>query len=287
MRNVVTIPAPRRAKKTKEVPDWYIERLEQGADSRNMFFILEKPYLQKLFKEQNYRCALTGKPLWFSPTVRGSKYQNASLDRVCNEDPYLEGNVQWILKEINFMKGSYSNDFFIKTALNISKYHISKRERKSDDELALVEKLDVASLATSLVMAYKEGASKLMIYASELAEQEAIDKAENDIDKFIKFIASSYSSLKNIKLKGATILIHFPTYYKKWKENNPTATKKILFLDTLNAEPWFTRCSAVVRLNGIPTRAVALTVMPGAPAVLVNLFAELVTEVVSNPLSRT
>jgi len=39
--------------------------------------------------------------------------KTASLDRIDNEKGYVEGNVQWVHKDINNMKHTYPNDYFV------------------------------------------------------------------------------------------------------------------------------------------------------------------------------
>jgi hypothetical protein len=92
----------------------------------------------KLFQKQKGLCALTGIPL----TLVGSKYtynkpiksigksilvyktskikkcfkeiyRTASLDRINNKKGYVKGNIQWVHKDINWMKGTFSQKEFI------------------------------------------------------------------------------------------------------------------------------------------------------------------------------
>ena len=59
------------------------------------------------FQEQGGKCALTGIPLTFHPE------RTASLDRIDNELGYERGNIQWLHKDINWMKGTFSPERFI------------------------------------------------------------------------------------------------------------------------------------------------------------------------------
>lgn len=42
------------------------------------------------------------------------EYNTASLDRIDSSKPYIIDNIQWVHKDINFMKRTYSHDYFIK-----------------------------------------------------------------------------------------------------------------------------------------------------------------------------
>ena len=45
----------------------------------------------------------------------------ASLDRIDNNLGYIDGNVRWVAREINYMKWKFSDEIFIKFCKNISK----------------------------------------------------------------------------------------------------------------------------------------------------------------------
>lgn len=67
-------------------------------------------YIWDLFLTQDKKCKLSGIPLKIG---QGPEF-NASLDRIDSSKGYIEGNVQWVDKHINFMKRTYSQEFFIK-----------------------------------------------------------------------------------------------------------------------------------------------------------------------------
>lgn len=65
----------------------------------------------QLFLQQDRRCALSGVPLTISPT---GKYNTASVDRIDSAKGYTLENIQWVHKDVNFMKRTYSVEYFIK-----------------------------------------------------------------------------------------------------------------------------------------------------------------------------
>lgn len=73
-------------------------------------------YAWNLFLAQNRKCALTGTPL----RIGTSLSCNASIDRIDNSKGYIEGNIQWVDKHINFMKGTYSQNFFIEMCRKVA-----------------------------------------------------------------------------------------------------------------------------------------------------------------------
>ena len=67
-------------------------------------------YAWALFINQDMKCALSGVNLEIANT---GKYNTASIDRIDSSKGYEEGNVQWVHKDVNFMKRSYSQEYFI------------------------------------------------------------------------------------------------------------------------------------------------------------------------------
>lgn len=61
----------------------------------------------ELFIQQERKCVLTGVELSFG------KNKTASLDRIDSSGNYELGNVQWVHKDINLMKQSFSQEQFI------------------------------------------------------------------------------------------------------------------------------------------------------------------------------
>jgi len=64
-----------------------------------------------LFLKQDRKCALSGILLRIDNTAI---YNTASVDRIDSSKGYVEGNIQWVHKDINFMKRIYSQSYFIK-----------------------------------------------------------------------------------------------------------------------------------------------------------------------------
>lgn len=77
-------------------------------------------YAWKLFLYQNSRCALTGEPLVINYCRKTGPIHTASLDRIDNNLGYTEGNVQWVHKDINMMKRTYSQEHFIRMCCKVA-----------------------------------------------------------------------------------------------------------------------------------------------------------------------
>jgi hypothetical protein len=73
-----------------------------------------------LFKKQNGQCALSGLPLVLNETVKRSKFITASLDRIDSNKGYERGNVQWVHKDVNKMKNTFEQGYFVELCRKIS-----------------------------------------------------------------------------------------------------------------------------------------------------------------------
>ena len=97
-----------------ELPDRFWSRLVAQALRRGVGVTLTQEEAAGLFQKQGCKCALSGEPLHFTRLrTNFNRYTTASLDRIDPSKPYEMGNVQWVHKEINMMKGRLSQSDFI------------------------------------------------------------------------------------------------------------------------------------------------------------------------------
>lgn len=102
----------------------FMNRITKHSKRRGIIFDLTCEYLNELFIEQNERCALSGVKLTM-PLV-GNKYKvkgNASVDRIDSNRGYVEGNVQWVHRDINFMKQQFSQEHFIEMCEKVVRHN--------------------------------------------------------------------------------------------------------------------------------------------------------------------
>lgn len=93
-----------------------IKRDRRKKDQREFTISIE--YAWNLFLKQNRKCALSNLELTFD---QNGQQKTASLDRINSNLGYIEGNVQWVHKDINIMKNIYSQDYFIMMCGKVSK----------------------------------------------------------------------------------------------------------------------------------------------------------------------
>lgn len=116
--------------------------LKRKARERNLNWELSAEYLWKIFQQQDGRCALSGVPIYISSKIDKNHnidrtLHTASLDRIDNSLPYVEGNVQWIHKTLNAMRRQYSVAEFIWWCNKVASH--ANPERSSVNEIKVTE----------------------------------------------------------------------------------------------------------------------------------------------------
>lgn len=105
-----------------KIPKSLLYHYIQGAKKRNLDFEIDIEYLWSVYQKQNGKCNLSGldislfennEVIMKNGNIDFSKF-TASLDRIDSNLGYVEGNVQWVHKDVNLMKNSFSQDYFLK-----------------------------------------------------------------------------------------------------------------------------------------------------------------------------
>jgi hypothetical protein len=99
----------------REMQGTYLTALKSQAKRRKIKFDVSYEYLWGVFVQQDRKCAYSGLEIFFSRTnlehVSGD--YTASLDRIDSSKGYVEGNVQWLHKRVNIMKGNMEEQEFL------------------------------------------------------------------------------------------------------------------------------------------------------------------------------
>ena len=84
----------------------YYANKKSQAKHRKIEFTVTHEYLWRLFVSNGGRCSLSNRQLSFEKSHSKAIHNQgtASLDRIDSSKGYIEGNVQWIHKDINYMK---------------------------------------------------------------------------------------------------------------------------------------------------------------------------------------
>lgn len=90
----------------------YFKQVKERARVKNFEINIDCQYLQELWDKQNGKCVLSG--LTIDLRINWQKHlQTASLDRKDNSKGYIKGNIQWVHKDINNMKYTFTEEYFI------------------------------------------------------------------------------------------------------------------------------------------------------------------------------
>jgi hypothetical protein len=87
-----------------------------NAKKRKLKFSVSPKYLWKILERQNFRCALSNLPI-----VMVRESPTASLDRIDSSKGYIRGNIQWLHKDINFLKQNCTQERFIELCIAVAK----------------------------------------------------------------------------------------------------------------------------------------------------------------------
>lgn len=99
-------------------------RIKYNALARKLEVKMTKEYAWELFLTQNKKCALTGLDLYLDPHNVNRNKVTASLDRIDSNRGYVEGNVQWVHKDVNLMKNGFPESYFKKICEMVTKYDL-------------------------------------------------------------------------------------------------------------------------------------------------------------------
>ena len=110
-----------------ELSGSYLQKVRLNARRRNIIYNITPEYLYNLLLKQDGKCAISGIQLYLVNKYTNYTEQTASIDRIDSKHGYIEGNVQWVHKHINVMKGSHSEEYFINLCKEIAKYNEQSR----------------------------------------------------------------------------------------------------------------------------------------------------------------
>lgn len=103
-----------------EISKSFFNTIKRGADRRNIQFNITMEQIWNLFIKQNGKCALSGVSLELGKFSYDTN--TASLDRIDNSKGYIVDNIQWLHKDINLMKSSFNEQYFLECCNKISDY---------------------------------------------------------------------------------------------------------------------------------------------------------------------
>jgi hypothetical protein len=129
-----------------ELNSTYFSEIRCRSKRLGIEFNVTIEYLWDLFLIQDKKCALTGLPLRFETQRRRKNpgmEQTASLDRIDSDKGYIEGNIQWVHKDVNIMKNQYPQERFIEICRLVTK------TQENQSRTLISQPLDITAVMTS------------------------------------------------------------------------------------------------------------------------------------------
>ena len=104
----------------EKIPGRLLTKVKNEAKRRGIEYSVTPKHLWEIYQQQRGLCALSGLPLHFG-RVREVWGFTASVDRIDSTRGYVVGNIQWVHKDVNIMKNSYTQKYFTSLCNLISK----------------------------------------------------------------------------------------------------------------------------------------------------------------------
>jgi hypothetical protein len=95
-----------------KIPLQYWTGIRIGAVKRDLEITISIEDAWDLFTSQGGKCAISGVALIFAGYKSGQE-QTASLDRIDSSKGYVHGNLQWVHKDMQWMKGTFTQQEFL------------------------------------------------------------------------------------------------------------------------------------------------------------------------------
>jgi len=100
----------------------FFNRYEIRAPLRDKKWSIDINYVDELFNQQGGLCALTGIEIDAGASGCTLPQITASLDRINNSKDYERGNVQWVHKDVNMMRGPLSVERFLQLCVKVANW---------------------------------------------------------------------------------------------------------------------------------------------------------------------
>jgi len=118
--------------KNSQITVDYFEAIKKMAQCNNIKFEISYDYVCQIFKDQEFKCALTG---WrIIPFLHINDFNGtAILDMIDNKQGFIETNVHWIHKDIYNMKRNISVHELINNCEKIVEFNNNKKMDKTEE----------------------------------------------------------------------------------------------------------------------------------------------------------
>lgn len=102
---------------------WYMNKLKYEAFKRGIEYKTNTEECVGLYRRQNGKCALSGIDITLPYQIKKQKKGTGSIDRINSNGCYEINNIQWLHKDINLMKGSHSDQYFVELCCAVADHY--------------------------------------------------------------------------------------------------------------------------------------------------------------------
>ena len=113
----------------EDISSRVFNRIKHCAKKRKISFNVTIQQIWDLFLKQNKTCALTGLSLTFPSRDKGFD-GTASLDRIDSAKGYVDGNIQWVHKDANRLKGVFTEQRLFELCDLVVKQRQQRQQRQ-------------------------------------------------------------------------------------------------------------------------------------------------------------
>lgn len=115
----------------------YYSQIRYAALNRGILFDATKEYLWNLFEFQDRKCRLSGQSLEMYPFEweKNRTSQTCSLNCLNPGLGYIDGNLQWLHKNINAMKFDFAQSDFLRWCFLVARYTFNEDKYSQDFEI--------------------------------------------------------------------------------------------------------------------------------------------------------
>jgi hypothetical protein len=98
-----------------KVSNRFYYKIKLSAEKRGYSFDISQEYLTELYINQDKKCAISGLDISLAKNKKemDSFSFTVSLDRIDSDKPYTKSNIQWVHKDVNVMKNTFSQKYFL------------------------------------------------------------------------------------------------------------------------------------------------------------------------------
>lgn len=117
--------------KNSQIKREYFDSIQKYAECNNIKFEVSYEYTCKIFQDQSFKCKLSG--IRLVPYLHVNDYNGtAILDQIDNKLGFIEGNIQWVHKDIFYMKRNVSSSFFLSLCEKVVEFNKGKKNDITD-----------------------------------------------------------------------------------------------------------------------------------------------------------